>query len=76
MGIDAAPSEVRVSHHRDGFPQYDVGHLHRIDRIDALLREAAPNVLVTGSAHRGLGIPACIRQGRAAARLLAARLLA
>ena len=75
MGVDAAPSEVRVSRHRDGFPQYDVGHLDRIERIDSLLREAAPHVLVTGSAHRGLGIPACIRQGRAAARSLAARLL-
>ncbi len=75
MGIDNAPVEVRVSHHPEGFPQYDVGHLDRVARIEATLRDAAPHVMVTGSAHRGLGIPACIRQGRAAARELAARLL-
>ena len=76
MGIDAAPSEVRISRYLNGFPQYDVGHLDRVARIDALLESAAPHVIVTGSAHRGLGIPACIRQGRAAGRVVAARLLA
>lgn len=67
-GIDAAPVGARVSRWTDGFHQYDVGHLDLVDRIDARLRaDTGDRVRVAGAAYRGLGIPACIRQGRAAA---------
>ena len=48
----------------DGFAEYGVGHLDRVERIEAALAEEAPGVAVAGAAYRGLGIPACIRQGR------------
>lgn len=72
MGITSAPAEQRISRWPGSFPQYLVGHLDRCDAIDAALAEAALPLAVTGAGHRGLGIPACIRQGRAAARLLIA----
>lgn len=66
-GITAAPLGARVSRWTDGFPQYDVGHLELVDHIEARLREdTGDHVRVAGAAYRGLGIPACIRQGRAA----------
>jgi oxygen-dependent protoporphyrinogen oxidase len=68
MGIDAPPLVTRVARYPDGFAQYTVGHLARCDRIDAALRHDAPAVRVAGAALRGVGIPACIRQGRQAVR--------
>ena len=68
--ISGPPNDVRISRWRDGFPQYEVGHLSRCDAVDHALRDSGSNIAVTGAGHRGLGIPACIRQGRDAARLV------
>jgi oxygen-dependent protoporphyrinogen oxidase len=65
--IDGSPREVRINRWMRSFPQYEPGHLDLVDRIQRQLAEEAPNVIVTGAAFRGLGVPACIRQGREAA---------
>lgn len=72
MGLDAAPVGVRVSRWPLGFAQYTVGHLERVERIEQALERDCPSLVVTGAAYRGLGLPACIRQGRAAAAQLVA----
>lgn len=73
MQLRGAVDEVRVSRWPGSFPQYRPGHLDRVAAIDADLESATPTVVVAGAALRGLGVPACIRQGRAAAgRVLAA----
>ena len=63
-GVRSEPVTARVHRWVDGFPQYAVGHLDRVARIERALPEG---VAVAGAAYRGLGIPACIQQGRAAA---------
>ena len=68
LGLREEPSEVRVTRWSRAFPQYRVGHLDRVDRIDAALARDLPGVVVAGAALRGIGIPACIGQGRQAAR--------
>ncbi len=73
MGIIAEPIVARVSRWPLGFAQYTVGHLDRVERIDAALRRDCPGVAVAGAPYRGLGLPACIRQGREAARDLTDR---
>jgi oxygen-dependent protoporphyrinogen oxidase len=73
MGIDAAPVESRISRWRDGFPQFGVGHLERIASVEAALAAATPSLGLAGAMMQGVGIPACIRQGRAAARRLSIR---
>ncbi len=70
MGIDAAPVGTRVARWPLGFTQYTAGHLDRVDRIEHALADDCPGLAVAGAAYRGLGIPACIRQGRSAARRL------
>jgi oxygen-dependent protoporphyrinogen oxidase len=73
MALRTAPLEVRVTRWPGSFPQYRPGHLERVDAIEADLAAHTPTVVVAGAALRGLGVPACIRQGRSAAqRLLAA----
>lgn len=73
MALRGAPSEVRVTRWPSSLPQYRPGHLDRVAAMEGGLAAAAPTVVVTGASLRGIGVPACIRQGRAAAgRLLAA----
>ena len=57
----------RVSRWPQSLPQYRPGHGHRVDRISEALAREMPGVFVAGAAYRGLGIPACIRQGNEAA---------
>lgn len=72
MALRGAPSEVRVTRWPSSFPQYRPGHLERVAKLEADLATITPTVIVTGAALHGLGVPACIRQGRAAAaRVLA-----
>lgn len=73
MALRGTPREVRIGRLPGSFPQYRPGHLQRVDAIDADLAAQAPRLAVAGAALRGLGVPACIRQGRlAATRLLGA----
>jgi oxygen-dependent protoporphyrinogen oxidase len=50
------------------FPQYVPGHSARVERIDATLAEHAPGIVVAGASMRGVGVAACVQQGRVAAR--------
>lgn len=70
VGLRDVPVDAHVRRWFDAFPQYDVGHLARIERIE---RALPPGVLVAGASYRGLGLPACIRQGQAAAARLLSR---
>ncbi|NLA34902.1 MAG: protoporphyrinogen oxidase [Actinobacteria bacterium] len=73
MGITAAPTDIRINRFWDGFPQYRPGHLDRTAMVEAHLAAQLPHVEVAGMAHRGVGIPACVREARAAARRLRSR---
>ena len=64
LGIVAEPLMFRAHRWADGYPQYDVGHLARVDAIDAAL---PPGLVVTGNAYRGVGVPDCVRQANEAA---------
>ena len=73
LGVTSAPVEWRVDRWDRSFPQYRPGHLAGADAIDAALTVDAPGVVVTGASMRGVGIAACVRQGREAGRALRAR---
>jgi len=53
-------------------PQYHVGHLDRVARIEKLAA-AHPTLALAGNAYRGVGIPQCIASGQAAAERIAAQ---
>lgn len=69
MGVQAAPIMTHVFRHPVGIPQYEVGHLERLARIDARLA-LHPGLHVAGNAYRGVSINSCIAE----AKQLAARL--
>ena len=66
LGVDATPVLIRIQRWPLGMPQYVLGHLERLERIDAALAEH-PGLAVAGAAYRGVGIPDCIRSGETAA---------
>jgi len=66
LGIERAPLFAEVTKWERSMPQYHVGHLERVKRIEARLA-ALPGLVVAGNAYSGLGIPDCIRSGEAAA---------
>ena len=70
MKIEQEPADVLVVRHHDAFPQYAVGHLDRVARIEDDLAAALPGLQVAGNSYRGVGVPACITSGRAAAERL------
>lgn len=47
-------------------PRYTVGHLDRVAAIDRSVADL-PGVELTGASYRGVGVPDCIAQARAAA---------
>ena len=67
LDVRGHPLDTRVTRWERSFPQYEVGHLVRVDRIEKDL-VALPGLDVAGAALRGVGIPACIGSGRDAAR--------
>jgi oxygen-dependent protoporphyrinogen oxidase len=70
LGIQAPPLFSRVSRYPKAMPQYEVGHLARVEAIEGCLR-AHPGLALAGGAYRGVGIADCVHSGEdAAARML------
>ena len=65
IGLSAEPTDVRISRWDRAFPQYVVGHTDRLHQIEGQLNP--DGVFIAGMGYRGIGIPACIDQGRSAA---------
>ena len=72
MGIAAPPSLARVFRWTNAGAQHTVGHLQRVDEIDARLR-AVGGILAAGSGFRSVGIPDCIADARRVAAAAAAK---
>jgi protoporphyrinogen/coproporphyrinogen III oxidase len=65
-GVRGRPADAVVTRWGGGLPQYTVGHLDRVARIQASLA-AQPGLAACGAAYAGVGIPACVGTARAAA---------
>lgn len=65
LGTDLPePLEFRVTRWGGGLPQYAPGHLDRVARARAA---APPTLALAGAGYDGVGIPACVASGEAAA---------
>ena len=69
LGVRGQPLEGTVVRWPDGLPQYRVHHLLRTAGVEAAIARLG-GLAVAGAAYHGVGIPACIASGRAAARAL------
>jgi oxygen-dependent protoporphyrinogen oxidase len=64
-GVRGAPADAVVTRWGGALPQYTVGHLDRVARIQATLA-AQPGLAACGAAYAGVGIPACAGTARTA----------
>ena len=65
-GVTAEPGYVEVNRWIKAMPQYTLGHLDRLNQIEAALSRYG-GLILTGAGYRGVGIPDCIRDGAVAA---------
>ena len=66
LGISGTPILCRTTRYPDCMPQYNVGHLDRVERIETRLKRF-PTLALAGKSYRGVGIADCIASGEAAA---------
>jgi oxygen-dependent protoporphyrinogen oxidase len=66
VGIVAEPLESAVVRWERGLPQYEVGHLDRVARVEQALAPH-PGIALAGASLRGSGLTDCVRQANAAA---------
>jgi oxygen-dependent protoporphyrinogen oxidase len=67
MGVAGEPIDVAVHRWPHAFPQYPPGHLVRMREM---ISASPSNLSLAGAVVSGVGIPACIASGRAAAARL------
>jgi len=65
-GVRAVPRFSRIFRWPRSMAQYTVGHPQRLAEIEARAAQI-PGFYLAGNAYQGIGIPDCIRMGRAAA---------
>jgi oxygen-dependent protoporphyrinogen oxidase len=69
LGWAPRPAFVRITRWRRAMAQYTLGHQRRVRAINEALKDL-PGLRLAGNAYDGIGVPDCIRLGRAAARSL------
>jgi protoporphyrinogen/coproporphyrinogen III oxidase len=67
MRATGTPLETRLHRWDHALPVYGPGHFESVDRAERGLPES---IALAGASYRGLGVPDCIANGRAAARWL------
>ncbi|WP_197524662.1 protoporphyrinogen oxidase [Botrimarina hoheduenensis] len=73
IGLRGVPILTRIVRWPRRMPQYHVGHLQRVDRIEQLAREYG-GLHLAGAAYRGVGVPQCVHAGQLAAEQASAEL--
>jgi protoporphyrinogen/coproporphyrinogen III oxidase len=73
LRVRGDPIFTQVIRWRGRMPQYHVGHLRRVERIEAAIAKT-PRLELASNALRGVGIPYCIRAGELAAERLVDKL--
>jgi oxygen-dependent protoporphyrinogen oxidase len=69
LGISGEPVAMSLTRHLEAMPQYHVGHLDRVARLESLTQRL-PGLALAGNAYHGVGIPDCIHSAETAAQAL------
>jgi protoporphyrinogen/coproporphyrinogen III oxidase len=72
LTITGQPKFTDIARWPFSMPQYHVGHLSRVERIEQLA-ERWPGLALAGNAYHGVGVPQCIASGEAAAERVIAQ---
>lgn len=75
LGIDEKPMVVNVAKWIDQMPKYDLAHHEALKGLTAELTERYPNLSIAGCSYFGVGIGACIQNGKKIGEALAEKLV-
>lgn len=67
LGMTGDPLHINLHRWPQSMPQYHLGHVQRVARIESLSRRL-PGLVLAGNAYHGVGVPDCIRSGHEAAQ--------
>ncbi|HIW32256.1 MAG TPA: protoporphyrinogen oxidase [Candidatus Paenibacillus intestinavium] len=70
VGVTVEPIFTEITRLNHSMPQYPIGHVDAIRNMRIELSAQLPGVWVTGAAFDGVGLPDCIRQGKAGAQIM------
>ena len=73
LGVSGQPLFSKIVRWQRSMPQYHLGHLERVQKIEELV-STLPGLELAGNYYRGVGIPHCIRSGEQASERLVATL--
>lgn len=76
LGISEEPALAEVTKWIDQMPKYDLAHNEALGKLVAKFEEVYPNVHLAGCSYFGVGIGACIANGKKTGEKIAASLLA
>jgi oxygen-dependent protoporphyrinogen oxidase len=71
LRVEAAPVFRHIVRWRSAIPQYQLGHLDRVGRVEARA-STHPGLFLGGNAYRGIALPDCVEQAGILARKAAA----
>lgn len=74
IGARGQPQTMDIVRWHEKMPQYHVGHVQLVERIEQQAAQLS-GVELAGNAYHGVGIPQCIESGNRAARRLADAIL-
>ncbi|MDZ5609716.1 protoporphyrinogen oxidase [Bacillus pseudomycoides] len=64
LGIKGEPQTVEVTDWKDLMPNYHLEHNHAVQSLNEKLSAAFPNIYLAGASYYGVGIGACIGNGK------------
>lgn len=64
LGIQGKPQTVEVTDWKDLMPNYHLEHNHAVQSLNEKLSAAFPNMYLAGASYYGVGIGACIGNGK------------
>jgi oxygen-dependent protoporphyrinogen oxidase len=74
LNIRGGPQYTQLIRQQRAMPQYHVGHLGRVRKIEVRLQHL-PTLALAGSSLYGVGVPSCINSGESAAKHVIQRLI-
>ncbi|OXS56725.1 protoporphyrinogen oxidase [Bacillus sp. V-88] len=70
VGINADPISVEVTNWKDLMPNYHLSHNQAVQALEKVITTEMPRVKLAGASYYGVGIGACIQNGKKIAELI------
>ncbi|MEW4283200.1 protoporphyrinogen oxidase [Priestia koreensis] len=68
LGIETSPASVEVTYWNNLMPNYTLDHKQALQSLTEEMKKRFPNILLAGCSYYGVGIGACIQNGRDTAK--------